>query len=271
MKNYTDEEFEEIFEDIYLDLTQNVKKSKNKEAFILGGQPGAGKSGLTALIKKDKEVIIINGDEFRKAHPHYKKLKEKYGDDYIFHTQYFSGKITEALIKKVSDEGYNLVIEGTLRTVEVPLKTCEILKNKNYKVNLNIVQVRPEFSLLGTFQRYEKMLERGTIGRETPIEHHNKVVENISKNLDYIYRKNIFDNIEIFDREGNNIYSQKVSSNISPCESFDNFFGRDLTKEEIQFLDENYTKVLLSMKNRKASKEKIQFIENIKNKVLKKL
>lgn len=122
MKNYTDEEFKEIFEDIYLDLTKNINIDKNKKAFILGGQPGAGKSGLTALIKENNEIVIINGDEFRKAHPHYKKLKEKYGDDYVFHTQYFSGKMTEALIEKVSDNGYNLVIEGTLRTVEIPLK-----------------------------------------------------------------------------------------------------------------------------------------------------
>lgn len=113
------------------------------------------------------------------------------------------------------------------------------------------------------------MLDRGTIARETPIEHHNKVVKNISKNLDYIYRENIFDNIQIFNREGEKIYSQKISPDISPSESFDKFFSRKLTEEEIQFLDENYIKVLEAMKNRNALKKEIEIIENIRNKVLK--
>ncbi|WP_156285873.1 zeta toxin family protein [Oceanivirga salmonicida] len=263
MKNFTNEEFEKIFNKIYFRLIKNVNKNIKKKAFILGGQPGAGKSGLTNIIEsKNDNIIVINGDDFRKSHPHYIDLREKYGDNYVYHTAEFSKEITEALIERLSNDEYGLVIEGTLRTYEVPLKTCNILKNKGYEVDLNIVQVRPEISLLGTFMRYESMLELGTVARETPIDHHNKVVEKMPDNLDIIYKKNIFDNIEIYDRSGNKLYSLKDTPKINPKDIFLEAFNRKLTKKEIEFLNENYKKVLVSMKKRNAPIKQIEMVKN---------
>lgn len=43
--------------------------------------------------------------------------------------------MTEALIDSLSRIEYNLVIEGTLRTAEVPLKTAELLRQRSYGVS----------------------------------------------------------------------------------------------------------------------------------------
>ena len=40
------------------------------KAYILGGQPGAGKSNIQRWLKrKDKNIIAINADDFRVYHP----------------------------------------------------------------------------------------------------------------------------------------------------------------------------------------------------------
>ena len=67
--------------------------------YVLGGQPGAGKSGL---IKRATQlcfnnIIIISGDDFRKFHPDYKSFQEKYGKDSPKYTAAFAGKMTEAI------------------------------------------------------------------------------------------------------------------------------------------------------------------------------
>ena len=87
------------------------------KAYVLGGQPGAGKSGL---IKRASQlcfnnIIIISGDDFRKFHPDYKQLQERYGKDSPKYTAAFAGKMTEAILNKAVSEHYNIVIEGTFR------------------------------------------------------------------------------------------------------------------------------------------------------------
>lgn len=57
------------------------------------------------------------------------KLLEVYGDEYVSKTAKFSSEMTEVLIKELSDKNYNLIIEGTLRTSEVPLNTAKLLKD----------------------------------------------------------------------------------------------------------------------------------------------
>ena len=48
------------------------------KAYILGGQAGAGKSILNHYIQKINKgnVIIINGDEYRKYHPHFTEISQ---------------------------------------------------------------------------------------------------------------------------------------------------------------------------------------------------
>ncbi|MBD4245803.1 hypothetical protein GUH33_07935, partial [Xanthomonas citri pv. citri] len=49
------------------------------QAIILGGQPGAGKSGLLEASKQgfaDRNVVTINGDELRYYHPQYRDIQK---------------------------------------------------------------------------------------------------------------------------------------------------------------------------------------------------
>ena len=44
--------------------------------------------------------------------------------------------MVEYLVDELSKKGYHLLIEGTLRTTEVPRKTAQLLTTKGYQVSL---------------------------------------------------------------------------------------------------------------------------------------
>lgn len=91
--------------------------------------------------------------------------------------------MTEALTDSLSRIGYNLIIEGTLRTAEVPLKTAELLRQRGYGVSLALMAVKPEISLVSCQIRYEEMRVAGTTPRATDPAHHNKIIDQIVSNL----------------------------------------------------------------------------------------
>lgn len=263
--NFTENEFKKAFEEIKARLTESIKIKEEKKAFLLGGQPGAGKSGLTALLEKEnKNLVVINGDDFRKKHPHFIELQKMYGKEAVEYTKTFAGKMTEALISKLSDEGYNLVIEGTLRTSETPLKTQQELSKKGYQVEMAVIQVRPEFSYLGTLNRYEEMIKLGLQPRATLKKDHQVVVDNIANNLSKIYNTKLFSNIRIYNRESQCLYSMKETPNIDPGTLISKEFQRALSEDEKNQLLKGYDKVLQYMNERKAPKEEIAVIEKEK-------
>jgi len=93
---------EDIFEREKADLLSGLKSQENPIAFILGGQPASGKSGLAKAILRqfpDKDFLFVNGDIYREFHPKANELI-KYPERYSTETQIFSNFFTEALIQE---------------------------------------------------------------------------------------------------------------------------------------------------------------------------
>ena len=67
------EQENEAFEKIWDDLMDEhqIKPELPPKGFVLGGQPGAGKSNLIKMINAqlNGNVLVVNGDEFRRYHP----------------------------------------------------------------------------------------------------------------------------------------------------------------------------------------------------------
>lgn len=135
-EKYTEREFSEKFEELRWNLLNAYRPTLESppQAFLLGGQSGAGKTTLHKIIHRrlDGNGISINGDDYRKFHPRFLELQRIYGDEAVNYTAPWAGRMTEALIDSLSRIGYNLVIESTLRTAEVPLKTAELLRQRGY-------------------------------------------------------------------------------------------------------------------------------------------
>ena len=256
-KNYTDEELEVVFQKILKMYKSSYLLSKNPKVFLLGGQPGAGKSGLENMINIKDEYISISGDDYREYHPRFKEINLEHGREASKYTQQWAAEITEKLIRELRKEKYNLIIEGTLRTAELPLKEANAFKKAGYEVELNVVVVKPEKSRLGTLERYEAMLKQNKVPRMTPKEHHDLVVNNIGNNLEIIYNSKAFDNIKLFDRGNNLLYNFKENPDINPKDILNKEFNREWKKEEIEEFKEKWDNLIDTMRNREASREEI--------------
>ncbi len=104
-------------------LVSYCKPVINPKGYVLGGQSGAGKFYLIEQVQKElnNNVLVINGDDFRKYHPNYRELQRERGKDSPKFTAAFAGEMTEAIFKKAVENKYNIVIEGTFRTSQTPL------------------------------------------------------------------------------------------------------------------------------------------------------
>ena len=180
MKDYSEysvEDFNRAFMRFYEALTYGKQPVKSPTAFLLGGQGGSGKSSIHEYLSAEiGNIVSIDGDLFRREHPNYEMIQKIYGKDAANITQSFANNITNAMIEKLSDEGYNLVIEGTCRRADVPLKTCGDLKEKGYRVELAIMCTDKEEAWQSTLDRAEKMRELGLSPREVPKEKYQETI-----------------------------------------------------------------------------------------------
>lgn len=239
---YTETEFRQALSKL-MEHYEDAPRKIEKKAFLICAQPGAGKTGLASYFTQKASALFLNADEYRKKFPGYKELYALYGDEFVSITSQFSGKMTEALIDRLSDKGYNLTIEGTLRTTEVPTRTCELLKQKDYTVELDILAVRPEISYLRTLKRYEEMKESGTTPRKTSKEHHDLVTSRLVQNLSTLYTEGVFDTIRILKIDNDQfkvIYDQSQTPDQDPGLVLKKEHDRKYTAKEIDQIKKDY-------------------------------
>lgn len=91
IEGFTQRQFQAALSEIAKKLLVNptLEPSKGKRrAYLLGGQSGAGKTTLHKILydELDHNVIVVNGDEYRRAHPNFQAIQQCYGDDAPAHT-----------------------------------------------------------------------------------------------------------------------------------------------------------------------------------------
>lgn len=213
-----------IFRHLWNDLIseQQVSPVKSPKGFVLGGQPGAGKSNLVGIIRQElnRNVLIINGDEFRRYHPNFDGIQEQYGIDSPKHTAAFSGHMTERVIEKALREGYNISVEGTFRTTETPMRTLEKMREHGYETAVYIQTAPSEVSWQSTLERYHAMELLGETPRATPKEHHDLVVKLLPQNADAVFLSGKADVFKVYSREGL-IFDSRVQFQEMPSVAID--------------------------------------------------
>lgn len=205
---------DKIYTKIYNSIISEQQYKKNKKAYILGGQPGCGKSSFITNNQAQSDIqsaIPINGDDYRAFHPSYEQIASTDIVNMPNRTQPFVNSVVETMIDILSDENYNLIIEGTLRTAKVPQTTCAKLKEKGYDTSLIVVACNVETSWLSTLSRAENMAKNGIYPRFVPIENYNNTISSIANNLDYLHSIDCFDHIVIADRNGQILYDETAS------------------------------------------------------------
>lgn len=197
-------QLQEVWQGEILDGDTCATPVKNPTGFVLGGQPGAGKSSLILKVKEELKgnAIVINGDDYRKYHPDYARFQAQDTKDSAPKTQEFAGKMTEAILQKAIKEKYNVVIEGTFRTAQTPIQTLKQFKENGYQTQVMIQTCNKELSWESCLERYNKMLEvNPQEARYTPKEHHDLVCENLAQNIEQVCQSGFVDKVEIYKRD----------------------------------------------------------------------
>ena len=119
--------------------------------------------------------------------------------------------MVEYLVDELSKQGYHLLIEGTLRTAEVPRKTAQLLTTRGYQVSLALIATKPELSYLSTLIRYEELyVIDPSQARANPKEHHDGIVEHFVDNLRELEKSELFRQIQIYQRDQSCVYDSQV-------------------------------------------------------------
>lgn len=206
MMDYNKEEFEIQYQKIFNALVKDNVSQGKRCVIFLGGQPGSGKSTFVDQDDVFFQYIKINGDEYRKFHPRYKDIVTYDIDNMPERTQGFVNECVERLIQDLSNEGYNLIIEGTLRNPEVTITTCNMLKGKGYRTDLYVMAVDATTSWESTLNRAKLSREIGNIPRLVPIDKYNYIVNYLVNNVDMIDKSACFDDIHVVDWNSKELY-----------------------------------------------------------------
>ncbi|MGT2911008.1 type II toxin-antitoxin system toxin PezT [Streptococcus cameli] len=213
LEEFSKDDFDLALKRTLRSLTRGKRTSVNPNAILLGGQSGAGKTTIHRIKQKEFQgnIIIIDGDSYRSLHPNYLVLQDEYGKNSVDYTKGFAGKMVEHLVDELSKQGYHLLIEGTLRTTEVPRKTARLLKSRGYQVSLALIATKPELSYISTLIRYEEVyVVNPNQARATPKEHHDGIVEHLVDNLRELETDKLFEQIQIYQRDRRCVYDSET-------------------------------------------------------------
>ncbi|WP_392562334.1 zeta toxin family protein [Orbus sturtevantii] len=189
----------------------NLVQENSPHSYVMGGQPGAGKSTSTTILKEKfgNNIILIDLDQYRKEHPNYKALYEKYGKELSSYTHEFAGEIKEEIQKRAIDNRYNIIIDGTLGNVGRAEELIDNLKNKGYHVDIVIHTCPKEISWNSVNMRYENALKAGEIPRHVPKVVHDQIIEALPQNTDKLSQSKQIESLTIHNRQ-EKIYDSKI-------------------------------------------------------------
>ena len=209
------EEHEEILKEIMKKVFKGAKPQEKPKIFIMGGQPGAGKSTFIDQIinsEEGKDCLIINADEYRAYHPKIKEIYTKHPEEMATITDLDVRDWTQRIFALAIQNRNNIIFEGTMRTPQI-CETIKDLHSKGYEVNIHVMAVNFYESKLSTYSRYEEALLNGEMPRHTPPEAHDETYGKMLKTLQQIEDDGCYDKITIHGRDKDVNLTQKEGEN----------------------------------------------------------
>ena len=181
-----------------------VKPSHEPCLVILGGQPGSGKSSAIEIIEDqfDGDILSLNGDDFKTSYPNYDDLMKVNSLTTAKLVQPYSDYVVNELKKIFAPRRYNIIIEGTMRTTDVPLSTLVEFKNQGYKAEAYVVSSHYYASRVACLYRCELDWEVNGYGRAVPVESHDDAYQNIPNTLKVLIESKLLDDLTILSRNG---------------------------------------------------------------------
>lgn len=172
-----DEDTHDLILQDLIELTQMGKHAtEHPTAVVLGGQPASGKSNLISWCVgryfPDGNVCVVNGDEFRAAHPRSDEIHRLHEDMYAEITDQDVRTWTRDVLESCIQGGYNIVFEGTMRTDAV-CETARRMHELGYTVVAGIMAVPYHVSFMSIYLRYLSEVKSCGHGRQVSLKSHD--------------------------------------------------------------------------------------------------
>ncbi|MBO4294316.1 MAG: zeta toxin family protein [Alphaproteobacteria bacterium] len=258
------EEHNTVLAEIRDFVFENKKPVFRPQVYILGGQPGAGKSVLTESILKNSDndnIISINGDEFRLWHPRAREIFQKHGKMFAEYTDADFRTWTSAIFDEAIQNHYNMVFEGTMRTNQI----CNTIKQKllpaGYQINILVVAVPEIKSRISIYSRYQEQLEKYPIARFTSRSSHDAAYQGMLDTLHKIENEHLYHTIKVYNRAGDILFQTGDKDIVSAIKKERQ---KPLSKEDMTFLTEQCDILLDKMRARNENEEYISDLEELK-------
>lgn len=211
---------EEMYNRASTQLKASVDKytpDDTKVVAIIGGQPGAGKSSITKKLeaKYNNNIVSLNGDDFKELYPRYTKLLAQDPDKTSDIVQPYSNYVVDRLKEDMMAKGLNVMVEGTMRNPDTPLKTAEQFTQHGYKAEAHVISVNEYASQASCIERYERDLNSTGSGRSVKLESHDEAYNKIPATLQALPKSEQIYNITVYNRNGDVIADLSKGDNVA--------------------------------------------------------
>jgi UDP-N-acetylglucosamine kinase len=183
-------------------IVGHITPSPSPKAYIVGGQPGSGKSVFAStLLHNEPNTVFINGDELRSYHPRYTHFLGEDALNAADHTQEDVNHWIELLIQFCLTHKLSIIVEGTMRTLRAPLATATLAQQYGYYVCGAVVSAPKELSLASTVYRYEEAKKKGGDARYTKKMSHDEAYDAVPDTVQALIESGYFHEFLIGKRE----------------------------------------------------------------------
>ena len=239
---FSDQEFNVAFKDVWTDLIRTAQPNQeNPVGIVTGGAPGSGKSSFIMEAKEqfNKNIIIVNGDEFRIYHPRFNEIASLAKGDFPTYTGSFSGKMVEKVISEAIKQRYNIIVEGTFRTADTPIKTLKDMKAAGYKTIVKVKAVNADVSWQSTIDRFNDMKSMGLEPRAVNKLVFDKTVNGLAENTYKVATSGVVDQVEVWNRQ-----MKLFDSRLGNIQNLQNIIQKELgvLKEVSKLMSKGFSK-----------------------------
>lgn len=195
----TPEALEESIQRVVARSTLEKTPSQTKIAFVVGGQPGSGKSGIIGNILTNfgKNYIVVDNDDYRKYHPNIEEINRLHPEIFTECTDELSFKSTPRVIANAIDGGYNMIIHQTLKNDGIIKWSLTDLTNADYARVIVVMAADEKTSNEGMLKRCQRQIQADGTCRWVPQENHDYAYNGLPSTVGKIEDMGIYDAIVV--------------------------------------------------------------------------
>ena len=197
-----------------VDLSSNhCETQENPKAIITIGEDGSGKE-VIALQAQDElskrgGSVLVGSNYFKPHTENYIKNVKSDDKSTSISSENEAKHISDKVLEHAIDNKHNIVINENSENPYEFKKTTEKLKDSGYEVELRAVATPHEHSLLRKNLQYEN--QKGNFGFGDHKDIKTFDIKGMDEILDIAETKNLVDKTKVYDRVGNEVYSNELN------------------------------------------------------------